>query len=354
MTDSDSATAQTVRKMCEYIHAGAADPVVQSWARSAVAQLAPSRSSLACCWAVWWFVKHHVRFVDDDDTIRRLFGETNQLELLIAPAVLVRMKDPGEDCDGFTMLICSMLECLGIESQIVTIACAPDDPRRFSHVFPRANCDGKWITLDASHGEYPGWQVPREHTTRLQAWALNGSPINGGDSMSGLHGYVPSPRLRVLNGRRRRGMGDGDTFDFSSWLGSFGSDPATPGASISDTPGFFGALTSPSGDSYGSSAPGAGVNGSILPSAISTSSSSDTMAWISKLFGQASPLIAQAIQKPGQYLVQNPNGQLVISNTGAAPSSALNASLGGGSSTMLFLLIGVGAVIFFASQHGSK
>ena len=88
-------------------------------------------------WAAFWFAKHNVKFVVDEAPMFRL-GETGQQDLLISPSVLIRMQKPEEDCDGFTMLVCALLRCMGVPFVIVTIAASPDDPSRWSHVFPMA------------------------------------------------------------------------------------------------------------------------------------------------------------------------------------------------------------------------
>jgi hypothetical protein len=204
--DPNVATRQTVELMCRYIREGAADELVRWWAECGLARYGQgNRDPQAVCWAMYWLVKHAILFARDEP---RLFsvGEPDGLDMLIAPALLVRMSQPKEDCDGFTMLLCALLSCLGVKSVIVTIAADPSDPTRWSHVFPMAVMpSGATVPLDASHGNMPGWMVPREHIFRWQAWDLNAMPIEvaiPSKHRAGLHGYVP-------RGRRfpRRGMG---------------------------------------------------------------------------------------------------------------------------------------------------
>lgn len=225
--DTDGATEQTVQKMCEYIRWGAADPRVQAAAAYARKYFAMGRSDQAMlAWAVFWYVKHCVKFRNDEATLFRL-GEKDQQDLLIAPAVLVRMAKPSEDCDGFTMLSCAMLCYLGVPVLIVTVAVDPSDPERWSHVFPIAVPDRRIMPVDASNGVGPGWMVPREHISRFQAWNLDGTKSDLSLSrFRGLHGYVQvAPRYR------RRGMGQDETAVFdnpfpptvdASTSGSFG------------------------------------------------------------------------------------------------------------------------------------
>ena len=196
--DSDSATSQTVSLMCRYIRESSDDPAIRAAAGWAHEHFGGNSADPAMqAWAVFWFVKHQVRFVVDEAPMFRL-GEANQQDLLISPAVLIRMKDPQEDCDGFTMLVCALLKCLGIPFCIATIACSPDDPGRWSHVFPLAMLKAGPLPLDASHGSGPGWMVPAAHTFRWQCWDENGNPVG-----------VGRPRRHSLNGWVRPGASYG-------------------------------------------------------------------------------------------------------------------------------------------------
>jgi hypothetical protein len=195
--DSDGLTKATVAKMCEYIAQGAADPLVQQCAQYAAGPMA--RIFPHPAYGVFFFLKHRVRRVLDEGNMFRV-GEPGASDMLIAPAVLLRMKDPAEDCDGFTMAAASMLQALGIPNCIVTVACDPREPGRWSHVFGMVQMpNGSWIPLDCSHGEAPG-QFPRglpQRVSRWQAWDLNGNPID-----------VQMPAVQTqLRGYTRRGMG---------------------------------------------------------------------------------------------------------------------------------------------------
>ena len=230
--DSDGLTKATVEKMGEYIRTSAADPLIQNCARYAGGPMA--RIFPHPAFGVFFFLKHRVRRVLDEGNMFRV-GEPGAYDMLISPAVLLRMQNPSEDCDGFTMSAAAMLEALGIPNCIVTVACDPREPQRWSHVFGMVQLpNGEWMPLDCSHGQYPGWMVPASRISRWQAWDLNGNPIDVKQPVrSFLKGYVP--RLR-----RRRGVGQdlsdlGLTVDPSSDLMSFGtpsiidSGPLVPG-----------------------------------------------------------------------------------------------------------------------------
>lgn len=173
-TPSPVVTEQTVHKMCEHIQGALKDPIVQSVAaRSHSVRSAADKLSL-----LWLWVKHHVKFVQDDTLIRQLFNEGGHFELLIAPPVLLRMNQPRGDCDDFTMLICALASLAGFQCGIVTIACDRRRPGEYSHVYGCAALPGVLVPLDCSHGKHPGWEVPRRDIQRKTVWDLTGRVVS--------------------------------------------------------------------------------------------------------------------------------------------------------------------------------
>ena len=350
--DTDTATRQTVAQMCKYIAAGADDPMVKFWAERALESYGLGRREIVpACWAVYWCVKHSVQFARDEP---RLFsvGHPTALDMLIAPAVLVRMACPKEDCDGFTMLICAMLKALGIDSYIVTIAADPSDPERWSHVFPLAKLpNGETCALDASHGSFPGWMVPREHMFRWQAWTLAGAPVEVPiPSTRGLHGYVPRGR------RMRRGVGDDSTVYVADPVTGVVTPiaPVTPGTDLLNLPppvlpgsdltaaapvdntnaflSMFGLSPTPSGS----------------PTSVASTPGTNWTSVFNNLIGGATKLTQEALLPAGGYITTNAAGQQVIS-TGGVPGVNLS-SLGG-----LLPILGIGLVVVLAvSMMGKK
>jgi hypothetical protein len=313
--DSDVATAQTIGVMCQHIRAAAKDPLVASTARAADAMWNPEgarpdsfvRLPRGC--GVFWWVKHAVKAVPHSRFKALLAAYPGKRQLLIAPSVVLRLPSPAGDCSTFSMLLAAMLESLGVSWELVTVAVEPSDPTLYSHVFVRAIlADGGRVTLDGSHGKYPGWEVPRAHQFRRQVWDMAGEPIEDAvPVLSALGEYHP-----------RRGLGDGgDTTDLSGVLsGITGGDTGvidtpesafTPGSAF--TPA--GSLTAPSGGT-------SSANWAAFATALARSGM--TLAEIN------------AIQ-PGT--VVGANGQILRQTAGyAVPVGGVTASLGSGSTTM--------------------
>lgn len=326
-SDTDTSTKQTIQKMCEYIDAGVTDDVCRGWALQSLRYAMNSEDAAQRCWGVWWLVKHAVKFAKDEP---RLFavGEPEALDLLIAPAVLVREKAPKEDCDGFTMLVCCLLKILGIQSVIVTVAADPESPERWSHVFPMALVNGG-LPLDASHGKFPGWMVPRRHIFRWQAWDLSGNPVQAfPPALNTLHGYVrPNKRMR----RARRGVGDdGDTFvDIPTFgSGDSGGGFLSPGDAPWDAPSAGGSGGSTNWTSIFSNLANAGT----------------------KAF--------QTSQLPSQYFTDPNTGKLIYApanvpaGTGFSLANAFNTS----SITSMLPILGIGlvALVVLGSLGGKR
>lgn len=300
--------------MCEYIRAGAGDPVVAAWGEEARRFASGRDDKAALCWGAWWLVKHRVRFARDEP---RLFaiGEPDALDLLIAPAVLVRQAQPTEDCDGFTMLLCAILKCLGIKTHIVTIAADPADPHRWSHVFPMAQIGSTSLPLDCSRGQYPGWMVPAEHIFRWQAWSLDGNAVDLHPSrFKGLHGYARP-------GTRMKGMGD-DGIDVG-----YTAPGAPPDISIPFNPLPSVPISLPS------SVPSVPIS---LPSSVPSSSPINWTTLLSNLIGTAGKVATVA---------ELPAGSTILPGGGIS-TSPYSASLLASSGSALPWLIGGGLLLF--------
>ena len=205
--DPDTATEQTVQEMCRQIHQAAQDPLVQQSAVNAVrnfrggpvwigAGIDPFSNAQCMAESCWWWCKHFLRFKHHGSMFEAwsadLGDPRTKLQLLIAPDVLVRMGRMEGDCAIYTMMLCALLESLGLPFQIVTLAVDQMQPTIFSHVFVRAAGE----SLDASHGPYPGWQAPAEDIHREWVFDMTGRKASDSPRFNGLHAY----RSRGLRG----------------------------------------------------------------------------------------------------------------------------------------------------------
>lgn len=351
--NSDQATAQTIRVMCRQIRESISMSIVQKTAERAVEQWrggplytrrkfdATDERMIAC--SVWFAAKHTVKFREHAEQIKALLNEQDQLQLLIRPDVLLGMRTPSGDCAVFTPLICAMLGALEIKYEIITLACDPRQPEVFSHVFARAvTNDGHYIPLDASHGRYPGWEVPREHQIRRQVWSSDGEPIeDAAPPVAKLGQYWHRPPVHRVWPRRLgmgRGMGQVDvtTLNYPGMAtipdNSYGDFPVTDTNSIDPS-------IAPPGTSVTT------LNYPGMPSpAASTSTPFNWNAFLAGAVTQGINLAGRVVA-PQTTLIRGPGGQLYYQTpAGSAAASPLTTTLLGGSSGGSWLLIG-GAVL---------
>lgn len=203
-TPSPQVTEQTVRKMWEHILAAQSDLLIKLTADRITSNCASAADKLT---AIWFWVKHRVKFLHDEVLTRTLFNESGHFELLIAPPVLIRMKAPSGDCDDFTMLVLALAMAAGFDCGIVTLVCDRRRPGEYSHVYGCALLEGVIVPLDCSHGRYPGWEVPRRDVQRKTIWDKSSkivsdeqaSTLDGMNGPAGGLGQVP-PGLPSIPG----------------------------------------------------------------------------------------------------------------------------------------------------------
>lgn len=90
--------------------------------------------------AVADFVREHLRYMRDP----------NGVEYLISPLILINAIKAGQkpfgDCDDHVLLMCSMLESIGIEARPVAVQLFSTD--RYDHVIGQAFLDNGWTDFD--------------------------------------------------------------------------------------------------------------------------------------------------------------------------------------------------------------
>lgn len=346
--DSDLATAQTIQVMCEYIHRAAKDTVVHSTTAYAESKMRMFAVGSGC----FWWAKHFVKQLPHAQFKALYAGFPQKRQLLVIPEVVVRATNPAGDCSTFSMLIAAMLESLGIKWELVTVAVEPSEPTLYSHVFVRAvNLDGTRLTLDGSHGKYPGWEVPRVRQLRRQVWDENGNAIpDGAPVLSGLGEY-----------RRMPGLGD-DGDDIGGTYTDTGSLPGATDTSVT-TLSNVGPMNPLTGnDDVGVTAGGAiipsgyyspdgGLTIIALPSNSITVPSQSSASW---------PAAVAAMTKAGMTLAEintiqpgtvvGANGQILRQAAGYPVSSSggtsFTAALGSSGSVLLIGGLVIAALAF--------
>lgn len=171
--DTNRLTQATADRMRRAIVDGATDPSVVRAALDALesAGVTDPRNHAHIAHAVWDWVRAHVRFRPDEETLTQDLGMDGELELLITPPVLLTMDSPAGDCDDFTMLAGAMLLSAGIPRvEVATIAADPTDPARWSHVYlmayPIVGGVTTPTTMDCSHGQWFGWEAPQYYARK--------------------------------------------------------------------------------------------------------------------------------------------------------------------------------------------
>lgn len=344
--DTEGSTAQTVRAMCGEIREAAGDWLVIGSARMTLQAFQHYPFAADPATAIWWFVKHRLKFVQDEITLSRLLNKRGELDFLQSPSILLRARKPQGDCDCFTMLVCALLECAGVPWKICTVKCDAREPWRWSHVYCCAELpDGRRIALDASHGNAPGWEVPARDVFEYAEWDRDGNrlattmrPTPMGQYRPGLGAARKGLYRPFLI--RRRGMGDDTTGDTTATdLAALQASAAAGGADWNS--GGYQPIALPVVTNTGPVTSGPNV-------ALDNTLASLATAW-TKIAGQS---IAP------QVTVQGPGGQLI---TGPASSFAqltgslsnLTAGAGGMGNVLLWGGIGV-VVIAIAMSLGKK
>ncbi len=195
-SDSDISTADTITLMNQHSLADTFHPYIEAAAReirdslsayyspaysSALAELpaayrqkAETQRNQIVINSVFDFVKSRIKFVEDEEQTRELFGIEGGVELLIKPSRLVSMNQPQGDCDDHSMLVAALLNNFGIKNRFVTVGANAEAPGRWSHVYVMAQLeDGSEVPIDASHGKVVGWEVPT--ASRKGVWDERGN-----------------------------------------------------------------------------------------------------------------------------------------------------------------------------------
>ena len=336
--NDESATAQTVREMCQVIRQSADDPLIQDEARRCFAILNMCRPGSfydLAARSAYQAAKARLKFKLDEISLDRLLNKRGERDFLQWPALIVRGKVREGDCDCFTMFMCALLEYMGVPWRIVTVKCDPKDPSRWAHVYAVIDLEnGRRLPLDASHFKQPGEEVPAHHVFEYAEWGMDGErlPVQRNPIPMGHY------RRRGMGAYGRRcGFGQDPAVDGSA--GSIPVDPTTVDASGSSSGALF-PYTTPISIPSGSAAP---TSSGISPA--TTSALANLAAAWSKIAGQ---VIAPqtTIQTPQGLLISGPSGAITSTVTGSNILSGLTSA--SSSSLMPLLLIGGAGLLLFA------
>lgn len=135
---------------------------------------------MSLCEQAWAHTKQNIKFQRDEVTGEGIAGFPSDevIETIIRPVDMAQSIDQGGavgDCDDFSMYLACCLKSLGIPCAFATTAADSRDPQQFSHVYvvayPMTPSGMRMrMPLDASHGEYPGWET--EGLGRFQEWPV--------------------------------------------------------------------------------------------------------------------------------------------------------------------------------------
>ncbi len=362
LENQDHATAQTVGLMAEQIGKCAQDAAVQAAARNVLVKYSQGRAgAYAACWAIWWSIRHTVKFVSDDSILHWIpTPNPPELELLVSPSVMVRARNPQGDCDDFTMLACCFLQCLGVSWEIVTVAADPGDSQRWSHVYAVAILeDGRRMPMDAAppDAKFPGWEVPADHILRYQAWDQEGRPIKRDRPIKTMGRYIRGgwagmgaavPRTRIMRRRRMRGLGD--TYqcddDGANCVVIPDASSSTP-VSTAYSDCYQSILGLTCSDASGNTT----VNGQLYSGSLNTNTSSSLQNELNTLLNSWTAIGSRVIA-PTTTVTTAQGTTITTPASSTAASSLLSASGIGGLSlgTILVLVAALGAVLLIAKK----
>lgn len=172
--DPDTQVAQTIQRMRRHVLEDSRSETILK-----EAQLIQDNGTGDPISDTFWHVKGRVGFRQDHELAEPIRGflDDEVVEVLIRPRDLSQMERPLEDCDGFASYAPALLAAQGIPCNFVTVAANPKQPGVFSHVYAacRDPRTGQRISLDASHGGYPGWEATDTgQVTRVKEWPIDG------------------------------------------------------------------------------------------------------------------------------------------------------------------------------------
>ena len=176
--DPDGQVARTLGRMGERVREDRSDPGFCAWCRQVIGAEYGELPDMEVVDRAYAHVKSTMTFQRDEVTGAGVGGYPAEevVEVIVRPREMAGFVAQGRgmgDCDDFTMYLAGILECYGIPTEFCTVAADQRAPRNYSHVYLVAYpTDDRGIRirvpLDASHGEYPGWETANTFGRRTQ------------------------------------------------------------------------------------------------------------------------------------------------------------------------------------------
>ena len=182
-TDNFQSTQDTIAEMRQLVIESLPSPEVQAASVEILTKInkaTPTEQDIIR--GVYWWVKNHIQFTQDENILMQELGYRNLgtgKDLLISPILMLQYIKQGNaygECDDFSTLLATLLIYMGVQNvYFCTIAADRVEPDFFSHVYVKAVLmDGSIIPLDASHGQYPGWQTG--NIFKSMEWSIVATP----------------------------------------------------------------------------------------------------------------------------------------------------------------------------------
>lgn len=176
----DGQVGQTLGVMQDRVNQDSKDP---AFIQRAVNLGLKGATDWDTCQRVWEHAKRNIKFQRDEVTGAGIGGYPQEevVEVIIRPVDMARYVDQGKgtgDCDDFSMYVAALLLALNVPCKFVTCAADHRDPSQFSHVYVAAypadsTLQRTRLPIDASHGEYCGWEV--KGYGRMAEWGVGDS-----------------------------------------------------------------------------------------------------------------------------------------------------------------------------------
>lgn len=179
--DPEEQVELTIRKMADFTREDIDAAIIQQRAQSLGAGQIPEREYVN---RVFNHVRRVMQFADDAVVSAPVGIDPAKhfvMETIIRPVDVELIVRGGQiaqgDCDDHSMYAAALLEAGGVPARFVTVAADPVYPQLFSHVYTAAyprKGDGSGererIAVDASHGDYAGWET--KNLGRLREWGV--------------------------------------------------------------------------------------------------------------------------------------------------------------------------------------